>query len=198
MGVVNNNDIMRVTAKTTIPPDDFQNVYHARYLGASGQSDAVAWLAIANVLEAAYTELLPGVTNQLDFDTIEVWNVTQDRPMIEASWPTLTSGSSVGEPLPFQCAACVLFPTATARSQGRKFFPGFTESETGGDSLWDAAALVDLVAAAAELLGTFTMGAGNFSFGNYNEDLVRFAQWISAIVQAVIKTQRRRSPGVGT
>lgn len=195
---VNHQDIIRITAKMTIPPDDFQNVYHAQYLGPSGQSDAVAWTDVATVLETMYTEVLGEQADELLYDTIELWNVTQDAPMVESAWPTLTAGTSVDRALPYQSAALLLFPTGTARSQGRKFLPGFTDGGTEGDSLWDAGAITALVAFAAEALGVFDLAAGSFTFGNWNPTLVRFAQWVSAIVQAVIKTQRRRSPGVGS
>jgi hypothetical protein len=191
-------DVVRVTAKMSWASgaSQIQNVYHIKVL-TGGNTDALVHSEIADALDDAYTELLGSIPDVIDFDTIETFNITQDAPMVEDAWPTLTEGAVSGESLPAQCAPLVLFNTATARSQGRKFLPFVLESGQSGGSL-SAGVLEDMANYAAALIGDIVGTSWSGKFGNYNDDLVRFAPWVSALVKDIVRTQRRRVFGVGS
>src|SRR3989304_4991246 len=118
------NDIIRVTARMLhAGTSAVQNQYHFRYGGAGSAEDSAIQTAIAERIDEAYTPLVPFQQDNFQYDDIQIWNVTQDRPMITQDWPILTLGTGNGAMLPLQIACLVLFRTNTARSQGRKYLP---------------------------------------------------------------------------
>jgi len=191
-------DIIRVTAKLawSSGTNDIQNVYHLQHSGDTADDEDVH-AAIANVLDDAYTYFNEYVPSLTSYETIETWNVTQDRPMVEDGWPVLDAGTGAGDQLPSQVAPLVLFNTATARSQGRKFLPSPIETAQAG-SVLVAGILSEIADYTVELLDGVDGGTWTLSFGNYNVNLSRFAPWISAVVKTILRTQRRRTFGVGS
>jgi len=198
MGVCNDGDIVRVTAKFLFHgTEDYSNVYHAQCALTGAASDASVHAAIAAKLDSQYDYVVPFQSLAFDYTTIETWNVTQDRPMVEAAWPSLTAGEATGDALPAQCAALTLFGTNTARSQGRKFLAGFMESmsDSGGEIL--GTLLTALAQYASGLIVPMTITEGEMQFGNWSVDLARFADWASSKIGTVWRTQRRRVLGIG-
>lgn len=192
------NDVIRVTAKMSRASSlgEIQNVYHIRYDGSSVSYETL-WDAVATWLDDAYGNIVDEIHPNVHFDTIEMFNVTQDEPVGEDAWPTLTAGTGASDMLPAQTSPLVLFPTNTARSQGRKFLPPVgEESQSNGVLL--AGVLTSMANYAADLLENIPVGVWSAAVGNYNPTLARFAPWISAIVKDVLRTQRRRVAGVGT
>lgn len=198
MGVVNNGDVLRVAAKMTCVSGDVQNVYHYRFTGTNG-ADALTVLGdIAEGLEVAYGEIQPALHSSLTFDSIDGYNVTRDEPMGTVDWPDLTVGGASGQPLPPQVSALCLFGTGTARSQGRKFLPPMTESETDGNGAITLGTLGSILGYAETLLDLITVAHGYVQAGNWNQALARFAPWVTAQAVDHFRTQRRRVSGRGT
>lgn len=195
---VNSGDILRVTAKMYMGVVDVQNVYHIQAQSTGEVSDEDAVDEIKARLNAAYAELVPQQTDTLQYDTIEIFNVTQDKPIDEVTWPTLTDGDVVGDMLPSQMSGLVRFTTQTARSQGRKFIGGVIEGDNDSDGLPDTDILTALADYAADLLAAWLVGSGSFAFGNYNVDLDRFAEWVSPIVNTIWSALGRRRFGQGS
>lgn len=196
---VQNGDIIRVTCKLAHNSgvDDIQNVYHYKAVLGTPASDLLIHNTIAANMELAYTEINTRIPNTTTYTTIESWNVTQDAPMVEAAWPTLTAGTGTGEFMPAQCAPLCLFSTATARSQGRKYLPFLREADMNGGIL-SAATLADIADMIAILLAVLDPGDGNLYIGNWRKTPARFAQWVAGEVQSIVRTQRRRVRGVGS
>jgi hypothetical protein len=118
--------------------------------------------------------------------------------MLETAWLTLDDGDKIDTPLPQQTSALCLFPTGVARSQGRKYIGGFTEDSNSSGAIPSAVLITALTAFVDVLVDNWIIGSGEFVFGNYDSVLARFAEWISAIVREVWRTQRRRATGVGS
>lgn len=196
MANVSPNDIVRVTAQMSFGSDAIQNVYHAEYQGAAPVADLAFKLGIASALDTAYGNIIGLISNQVSFDNLEFFNITQDRPMFDQPWPTLINGVATGEPLPPQTAPLVLFNTEVARSQGRKFLPVFDEPTQSGGTLVPTA-ITNLGNYATAILSGAVTGAGNAFFGNWSPTKLRFAEWTVALVQELLRTQRRRVVGVG-
>jgi hypothetical protein len=196
---VEDNDILRVTAKMSLGTNDVQNVYHLKVAGDPETQDAV-WDGIAAWLEDAYTEVLDCSTGVLHYDTIEVFNITKDEPVSEDAWPSLAAGTGSGSVQSAnQVAPIVKFPTLTARSQGRKYLPPFMWGMFSGEGVLSSAALTAITAFAAEILSGVAIDGSSSAFaGNWSPLYQRFATWVSAIVDDVSKTQRRRVRGVGS
>ena len=58
--------------------------------------------------------------------------------------------------------------------------------------------LTAMLAYAADLLADAVCASGYIEFGNYNSDLARFAEWVTAFAKDVLCTQRRRRGSVGS
>jgi hypothetical protein len=203
MGTCADSDIVRVTAKMSYSTGagQVQNVYHCiLYLPTGPAADSVVHDAIAGALDTAYTYLNTQIRNSLLYDTIETWNVTQDRPMVEADWPVLAAGeASADDPGAPQVAPLVKFTTPAARSQGRKFLPPVIETAINNFGTVTSTLQGFMASYALELLGYIPItDFGTLQFGNYSKTYSRFAPWVNAIVSVIARTQRRRVRGVGT
>lgn len=198
MATIDNNDVIRITAKMQIPAGNVQNVYHYRFSGTSGADGDTVLADIATALDTAYAEIQPGLPNTLTFETIEAFNISADEPIGEIDWPNLTVGGASGQSLPPQCAPLVLFGTGAPRSQGRKYLPAVTEGETDGGGFLTAGFLAALADFAAFLLQAVTTEHGYVVPGNWSKLYTRFAPWISAIIQSKLRTQRRRVYQIGS
>lgn len=195
---VSPNDILRVTANMSIIAGGvFQNVYHLIFEGSGPESDSTVADAVAEKLNDAYSFVNAFLTDALTFDDIDVWNVTQDRPMLVVDWPTLVAGLSTEQRLPQQCAELVLFRTATARSQGRKYVPMFTETSSQAGGILTTTAIAGLQNFGNELVLPENAGAGTVQCGNWRYPTGPFSRWTAATVSSLIRTQRRRVIGVG-
>lgn len=193
-----NDDVMRVTAKMSIQQQDVINVFHVQNQGAGSIDDGSAHTFVLIRLDAAYSELVALLSDLLNFETVETFNVTQDAPMLETAWLTLDDGDKLDQVLPQQTAALCLFPTGVARSQGRKYLGGFTEDSNADGAIPSPTLVTALGAFVDVLVDNWIIGTGEFVFGNYDGVIFRFAEWISAIVREVWRTQRRRATGVGS
>lgn len=193
-----NGDVARVTAKMSFQGEDQQNVYYVSNIGAGAISDAAAVTEIAARVDFMHAALVPQQHEDLDYDSIEVFNITTDAPMGEVPWPTLTNGDiNLQDPLPSQVCGLVLFPTNVARSQGRKFIGGLIEGDSS-NGVPDNDIITAMGTYATRLLTAWLVGTGAFKFGNYNSTLARFAEWTSSLVRDVFRTQRRRAKLTGS
>lgn len=193
-----NGDVVRVTAKMSIDGQAIQNVYHVQNQGAGTLSDSTAFTEIAARLESAYGNIQGQYTTDYDFDSIELFNVTQDVPMIEAAWPTFTSGTNAADSLPFMSAGLIKFTTAAARTQGRKYLGPFNEAAQTGGHGPSSTLQANLASFATSMLAAWLVGSGNLAFGAWSKKYTRFAEFVSPIIHQYWRTQRRRAFGVGS
>jgi hypothetical protein len=194
----NIGDVIRMTAKMTygLNDDDIQNVYHGQVFG-SDVSDDDLHEAIMTFLEGAYTQLLPDMTDEITFAALETWNITQDRPIKETAWATLTYGGNSTTSYVSTSAPLVLFNTNTARSQGRKFLPPVTEAGVT-DGILSGTVTGHMVDFAAAILANILEVDVGLVMGNWSGTLARFAPFVGAVVSDILATQRRRRRGRGS
>jgi len=192
-------DVVRLTVKCSQFGEDMQNVFYVKSFGSQGIADALFLANAITWLDGAYDNIDQLQGDNITYDSIAAFNVTQDSPIGEDTWDTLTvGGDTTNQEYPRQACGLVRFPTATPRSQGRKFIGGFTELnyESGGQL---ASALAAALAAfAADILDGFVSDGQVIEVGNWNETLQRWASWLSAIVNFTNAIQRRRALGVGS
>lgn len=192
------DDVIRATAKMSLGVEDIQNVYHFKATGTGTATDANVTIAIAAGLDSAYDEVDLLFSDQVDFDTIEFYNLTQDTYLGELAWPSLVAGGDLGDMLPPQTCLFTLFNTDTLGSQGRKFLPATTHNYLGVDGTPLGGVLTDLAAFAADLLTGYVTGTVTMVPGNYRKATQGFFQWVLAIVPDFFATQRRRYYGSGS
>ena len=192
-------DVMRITVKMSWALSDVQNVYHLQASGVSANSDDTILGEIISDLETAYAQYFSLIDDAFTWDSLSVYNLTQDRFMGEDSFVGLSAGGDTSTyPIPIQCAAMVRFPTGTLGSQGRKFLAGWTVNDLDSDSTLNSTAFNAVSLYAAQMLNGCTGSDWSGDYGNWNDDLVRFVPWVRAIVNQYLCTQRRRRPGVGS
>lgn len=192
------DDVLRVTAKMSLGVEDVQNVYHFIVGGTGTATDAATLTAIANLLDDAYFELQGSTSDEISFDTIEVYNLTQDTWVGELVWPSLTTGGQTGNLMPPQTSMLALFNTDTLRSQGRKFLPPSVIDYVGADGTPLSGVLGYAANFATELLLGATSGTVTFKPGNFRALLSAFIPWVFATIPDFYATQRRRYYGKGS
>lgn len=195
---ITTGDVLRVTAKMSFLGNDVQNVYHLRCFVTIPPTNDIVLGAVANWLDDAYSAVNDIISDQIVYDTINVWNLTDDEFIGETVWPTLTGGAQVGDPLPPQTSALVNFGTWYPKSLGKKFLPVMTDGQTDSDGTIQAASLVYIAAYAAAILLGVVETDWSLEPGNWNELLARFAPWVLANVRDFFATQRRRYVGSGS
>ncbi len=196
---VNGNDVIRTTVDMRLDGTGVvQNTFHTQYTGAVISSDQVVVNAIRVHLESSYYVVIqPDLVNDITFQAYINFNVTQGVPMPDAVPTLVTAGTDLAEPLPPQNAALMSFPTATAKSIGRKYVPSYGENANDGNGLLDAGVLARLLTAGVNLVGTFSISIGNGELGNYVDLTASFRAWTGSRADTLFRTQRRRVLGVG-
>lgn len=127
--------------------DDQVNKLHVRVgTPPSPNDDASLSEDILGWVDQFYTELAPAISDNVGTTDITLYNVTEDAPVGQYSWPTLAGGEATAEPLPPQATMLVLLRTGLKRRLGRMYLPTFTESHQNG-GVWGSGtiALVESV-----------------------------------------------------
>jgi hypothetical protein len=196
---INNGDVLRVTAKMSSEADqDLQNVYYWRGSGVGISTDAQFATACRTELDNAYGYFDDQLADGVSFDSIEIFNITQDVPVGEYTWPTLSAGGSASDVLPEQTALLVTFSTAAARSVGKKFLGGWTEGNNDSDGTIASSLLTLILSYISTILSGFAAGDLDFEAGHWSVINETFVPWLAGLVDDVWATQRRRRPGVGS
>lgn len=202
MADTNDGDILRISARmTSVIHGDLVNVYHYRCNPDSGGSltDAVTLVQAGQLMEDLYEDLDDVMCEEYSFADINVFNVTQDRPLGSTTWPTLTDGDLADDPLPSTVAAFVQLPTGFSRVWGRKFFGGLSEvnnTTTGRISSGLQSALAD--AAATILAGWTSPTSDEWTSVIWSTKYGDWLELTSAIIGNVWATIRRRRIGKGS
>lgn len=192
-------DVVRCFARTLFNDNDVQgNVYHWQVDGAAtGGSDADFMDGAADWLEDVHAAHQSVGANNITFEDLTFYNITQDRPMGVIAWPTFTAGSSTGEVLPQGIALLVVMYTAVKRVIGKKYYGGLPQGALN-DEVWESVTVSGFETAAANLLTPFTAGGtDSVIHGIYRRTLGAFVGLQSVVVRRIPAYQRRRKPGVG-
>lgn len=197
MAAIQDGDILRVTAKMLLDSEEIQNVFYAQYLGTTEVDEFAGADLLADRLDGCWGNINTQMSQDLDYLTIEVYNVTQDAPIQETGWLTQTSGAAIGDELPFQVAMLATFPTALKKSLGKKYIGGYTVDSVDDGGVPNSTTLSNLADFVADLLSALTTANGSFQWGHIREDPLTFVAWLSGIVETIYSTQRRRKIGVG-
>ncbi len=196
---VDDTDVVRVTAEMSLDGvEDVRNVFHVRKVSGGTIATTVFMADVATQLEVMYTFLIPQQRTVYSYDQITgqiVFGGTELMP--DTPWPVLTVGGSGVDGLPYQNAALILGQTTVAKTQGRKYLAGFVETSQFDSNLL-AVLLTPLANWAVGYIAPWTIGANTYEFGTFNPITLAFTQFVSAVVQGVFRTQRRRTRGFGS
>ena len=195
---VNSNDISRVTAKMKFHgADAVQNVYHVQNISPTGVDDDDYRTHISKWLDAAYQCINGLLHNGITYDTISIYNITQDRPLPDVDWDTLTVGALAENDLPAGVAALITFDTDTKKITGKKYLAGWPISAVDNDGNFVSAVATVLLCMALKLYGTQTFFTINSLPGTWRQSTLKFTKFQSASIDLIPAYQRRRRPGTG-
>lgn len=204
MAVVD-QDKLRVTCNFELGDGtQYQNVFHWIRDGTDPVSDANHIAGIKAKVETAYADLIDqvpvDVTEQLCFvDRVAFNEIDDDWRVVEnigTFTPTFApDGGSEG--LPYQCSAYVYFKTTRPRTVGKKFLFPFVETMQT-DTILSAPAITQITAFAVELLVDIVLGGdATLALGVPRTGVESWYNFLVAVINDVMGTQRRRKPGVG-
>jgi len=156
-------------------------------------ADMAVWMG------TIFTPLIPVITDQIVYDVVNIDNITQDVKVGDTTLVSPISGALTDHLLPTGVALVVRGLTKTLRTQGRKFFGGFTEINASG-SAFNAAVLTAGASSGLAWITPFTSGTSSNQYtpGLWSYSKVRFTTFTEAVVNSIPGYQRRRKQGVGS
>lgn len=198
-------DILRVSVNFELGDGtQYQNIYHYVRDGTDPVSDAAHIAGLETKMNAAYAEITGQVTNdvvsRLSFvDRIEFNEITDQWEVVEnvgTFTPSFTP-TETGDALPFMSAPFVIFKTQRPRSVGKKFLFPFSEVQQDATILLGGA-VTAVTAYAAEIISAVALGGdATLTAGIVRTGVQTFLNFLVAVVNDVIGSQKRRRPGVG-
>ena len=198
-------DILRVSVNFELADGTlYQNIYHWIRDGTDPISDANHIAGIKAKVETAYDDISQlvsdDVVEQLCFvdrvafnEIVDEWRVVENIGTFTPTW--VAAGGTEG--LPFQTAPYVYFKTIRPRTIGKKYlFPFLETMQT--NTILSAPAITAMTAYATELLIDIVLGGdATLAVGVPRTGVQSWYNFLVAVVQDVVGTQRRRKPGVG-
>lgn len=178
--------------------DTFINVWHYQHQGTESLSDQQVVDGASEEIDDNIGFFVPYQCDELVFGEIELYNVTQDSPMVSGSHPVNTDGASEANPLPTQIALLMLWETGVKRGYGRRYIPGFAVGSLTAEGFWNATLLAAAASYAAGVLAGFSISGNDFVPGHWRRLTEDFLQWHGVIIDEKPRTQRRRVVGVGS
>lgn len=191
-------DDLRITAVMTAGVNTTaMNVFDFRVTGTGTVDDSDMMTDFEAFMSDAYAELTGIMSNQAAPVEIRGYNVSQDVPLPTVPWTTWTGPGSATSILPHGVCGFVLFRTGVSKLLGRKFLPFFSEDRVN-NGVWDATAMVAMVAWAIEIMASEVGAATGFTIEyRVRSKLNAMHPPVSATVANLPGYQRRRKPGRG-
>ena len=191
-------DILRVTAKMNFETfGAIQNVFYVQHDGTLPVAEFDFMEAAAAWLDAAWTEPILLFVDELKFDEVAGYNLTQDDPLLPEPWPVLIEGGTAGESVALQVALLVSFQTTVKNSQGRKYLGGIDKIQYEGGGIWTANVEPLIHDWADIIIAGFTVDLEDFSVGHVKAIGGAWVPWARYSMDPIARTQRRRVRGVG-
>lgn len=192
------NDVFRVAARLNVPvTGDFVNVFHYKLTGGVDLDDEDVADDLTAIIDMLYSKFYGMISSDAAFVDINIFNVTQDRPLGSYAWPTMVNGARTGDMLPPQVAAFVRGITGYSRNWARKFFGPIGETDNLNEGYIAPASMPLLVTAAAEWVVSTAIVLNTWYPVVYHARTGQWRELVSALVTNVWATIRRRRAGRG-
>lgn len=198
-------DILRISLNFELGDGtQYQNIFHYIRDGTDPFSDAVHVAAIELKVEAMYATIddlvKSDVVAQLCFvdrvefnEIVDEWRVVENVGTFTPDF-TATQG---GDAIPHQSAPFLIFKTGRPKSVGKKFLFPFVELQQA-NTILVGGAVTAMVAYGVEVLDAIEVGGDvTLTAGIPRTGVQTYLNFLVAVVNDVIGTQRRRRPGVG-
>jgi len=180
--------------------NDIYNIFD--YVVSAGTcTDAELLTVLAAAMTSAYGAIQSDIANTVDDQqgivNKMIWSVDKwivDR-YVGAIFPTITF-NNVNDQLPNQIAPLVSFLTTQPKCTGKKFLPPAAEDRQDAGVL-SGTTLANMVNFGAAVLSAMTPGSATVNFCLLRKNGT-IAYPYGVVANALVATQRRRKPGVGT
>jgi hypothetical protein len=194
-------DFIEVTANMKFGGKDIQNTFHfiVQTAGSNDQSDQLD--DVGECIENIYGPLEAVMPDELTFDSISVYDLTQDAPIGNVAWPTFTVGANLQPPLSPALALVSRLTLGLPRREGRKYWGPWCDSENEAPGVADSGAVGIVQLAAVRFSLAFSAGNGAILRGRVRTNQLGvfvFAPISSIIVNNEWDFQRRRKISVGS
>ncbi|GAH29230.1 unnamed protein product [marine sediment metagenome] len=198
-------DVLRVTMNFELGDGtQYQNIFHYIRDGDDPVSDAVHVTTIEIHQEAIYATIVAQVddntTVQLcSVDRVAFNEITDQWEVVEniGTFTPAFTPTGDGESIPYMSAPYVIFKTQRPRSVGKKFLFPFIESQQA-DTVLEAAAVTAMAAYGTACLAAPSLGGdATLTLGITRTGINTFLNFLVAVVNDIIGSQKRRRPGVG-
>lgn len=198
-------DILRVSTNFELGDGtQYQNIYHMIRDGTDVFSDAAHVAAIKSKMESMYASLvgqvLSDVTEQLSFvDRVEFNEIIDEWRVVEniGTFTPAFAPTNAGDGLPYQAAPYIIFKTQRPKSVGKKFLFPFAEDQQD-ETILTGTAVTQMVAFGVSVLNAQSLGGdATLTMGIVRTGVQTFLNFLVAVVNDVIGSQKRRRPGVG-
>lgn len=197
---VNTGDILRVACRMHhATHGDLVNVFHYRSTSAAPVDDSDVLGDMAAYMDTLYKTIDQDMHKDWTFEDVNVFDVTQNRPLGVAAWPTLVAGGDeYNDCQPSQVAALVRGTTGYSRNWARKFIGGLTEARNTSGGFVDSTTMTDLAAfAAAWIAGGLGSGGETFEPVVWHKAASMWRPITEAVIRNVWSTVRTRRTGRG-
>lgn len=198
-------DILRVSTNFELGDGtQYQNIYHYIRDGTDPFSDEAHINVIEQRMESMYDAIddlvTSDVTPQLSFvDRVEFNEIVDEWRVVEniGTFTMDFTPTEATDALPFQSAPFIVLKTQRPRSVGKKFLFPFGEAHQDGTVL-TGGAVTAMAAFGATLISSLALGGDvTLQSGIVRTGVQTFLNFLVAVVNDVIGSQRRRRPGVG-
>ena len=198
-------DILRVSVNFELGDGtQYQNIYHYIRDGTDPYSDVAHVDTLAAKLELAYAAIddlvHDDITPQLSFvDRVEFNEIVDEWRVVEniGTFTIDFIGTEATDTLPFQSAPYVVFKTQRPKSVGKKFLFPLGEAHQI-DTILQGGAVAAIVAYGAQILAAASLGGdATLTAGIVRTGVQTFLNFLVAVVNDVLGSQKRRRPGVG-
>lgn len=198
-------DVLRVSANFELGDGtQYQNIYHMIRDGSDPFSDAVHVAAIKVQIQTMYSRLvgqvLSSVVERLSFvDRVEFNEITDQWAVVEniGTFTPVFEPTNAGDGLPYQSAPYIIFKTQRPKSVGKKFLFPFAEDQQD-ETILTGTAVTQMVAFGADVLAGIALGGdATLTMGITRTGIGIFLNFLVAVINDVIGSQKRRRPGVG-
>lgn len=198
-------DVLRVSVNFELGDGtQYQNIYHMIRDGSDPFSDSVHVAAIKVQIQTMYSRLvaqvLDTVVEKLSFvDRVEFNEITDQWEVVEniGTFTPAFVPTNTGEGLPYQSAPYIIFKTQRPKSVGKKFLFPFAEDQQD-ETILTATAVTQMASFAIDLLAGIALGGdATLTMGITRAGIGVFLNFLVAVVNDVIGSQKRRRPGVG-
>jgi len=198
---VSMGDKLRIAARlNNSEHGDCTNVFHVQFEGAAPVADTVAVDACAAWMEEVYGPIKNNIVDNYDFEDINVFNVTQGRPLGVVAWPTFVKGGDTGgEMMAPQVAAFVRGTTGYSRNWAKKFFGGLGEAVCTDTGFLSSAFMANLATlGAAWVAGYTTVPGSELGPVVYHLSAAQWRTITEVVIRNVWSTIRTRRAGRGS